>query len=247
MKRVIVIPARIASTRLPKKPLQKIGGKPLVQWVHEKAMRAQRVDSVLIATDDAKIREAALTFGAEVIMTEVSIASGTDRVYHAIKDRKADIIVNLQCDEPMIRPDMIDTLFAAIENERLDMATLCTPLTQKSEYTDPNTVKVVIDKYGFALYFSRSPIPYQRRKRGALLYKHIGIYGFSRGFLEKFVSLEKGVLEETESLEQLRALENGYRIKVLPTEYDGFGIDTEEDLKKARRVLLDSRSSRRGR
>ncbi len=237
MKKVIVIPARYASTRLPAKPLIKIGDKPIIQWVYERASASKLKDKIIIATDDERILEAAAGFGAEAVMTSQSCRSGTDRVYQALEGREGDIVVNLQGDEPFIRADMVDTLFSSIERDNLNMATLCCPLNDEAEMNDPNTVKVVIDKNSFALYFSRAPIPFVRGQRRAPLYKHIGIYGFERSFLEQFVFLSKSRLEETESLEQLRVLENGYKIKVVTTQYSGFGIDTEADLERARVFL----------
>jgi 3-deoxy-manno-octulosonate cytidylyltransferase (CMP-KDO synthetase) len=237
MRKIIVIPARYASTRLPAKPLIEINGKPIIQWVYEKASGSRLKDRIIVATDDERILKVALAFGAEAVMTSPACKSGTDRVYEAMEGQEGDIVINLQGDEPFIRADMVDTLFLAIERDNLNMATLCCPLKDDSELTDPNTVKVVIDKDSFALYFSRSPIPFVRGQRRAPLYKHVGIYGFGRSFLEQFVFLEKSRLEETESLEQLRVLENGYKIKVLTTQYDGFGIDTEADLERARIAL----------
>jgi 3-deoxy-manno-octulosonate cytidylyltransferase (CMP-KDO synthetase) len=258
MKKVIVIPSRYASTRLPGKPLREIGGKPIIRCVYEKAMESRLKDEVIIATDDERIRDAVVSFGADAVMTSPDCRSGTDRCREAIQGRTADIIVNLQGDEPFIRPDMVDMLFDVMAKERLDMATLCSPIIDEEEYTNPNTVKVVLDKSGFALYFSRSPIPYFSVHGSRFtvhgnsqsehlppstchlpqcIYKHIGIYAFSRSFLEKYVTMEKSPLEETESLEQLRVLENGYKIKVLLTDYNGFGIDTEEDLKRAQTVI----------
>jgi 3-deoxy-manno-octulosonate cytidylyltransferase (CMP-KDO synthetase) len=237
MKKVIVIPARYASTRLPAKPLIEINGKPIIQWVYEKASGSRLKDRIIIATDDERILKVALAFGAEAVMTSPACKSGTDRVYEAMEGQEGDIVINLQGDEPFIRADMVDTLFSAIERDNLNMATLCCPLKDDSELADPNTVKVVIDKDSFALYFSRAPIPFIRGQKRAPLYKHIGIYGFGRSFLEQFVFLEKSQLEETESLEQLRVLENGYKIKVLTTQYSGFGIDTEADLERARTAL----------
>jgi 3-deoxy-manno-octulosonate cytidylyltransferase (CMP-KDO synthetase) len=242
MKKIIVIPARYASTRLPGKPLIDIGGKPLLQWAYEGACRSKLADGVLIATDDERIKNAALTFGAEAIMTDPDLPSGTDRVFAAIQGRGDDLIINLQGDEPFIEPSIIDQLFSTMEKEGVEMATLCCPLTEEREYRDPNTVKVALDSSGFALYFSRSPIPYLRTPNSELqtpncLYKHIGIYAFTRSFLQRFVSMPKSPLEETESLEQLRVLENGYRIKAIVTDYNGFGIDTPEDLERARKLL----------
>ncbi len=253
MKKIIVIPARYASTRLPGKSLIDIGGKSLLQRVYDGACRSKLSDGTLIATDDERIKKAALAFGAEVIMTDPALPSGTDRVFAAIQDKEADLVVNLQGDEPFIEPSIIDQLFSAMEEGDVAMATLCCPITDESEYRNPNTVKVVLDNSGFALYFSRSPIPYLRSpiselrtpacqepataSRPNLFYKHIGIYGFTRSFLEQFVTLPKSPLEEAESLEQLRVLENGYKIKVIVTGYSGFGIDTPDDLERARKLV----------
>jgi len=235
MEKLIVIPARYESTRLPGKPLLEIAGKPLIRLVYERAGESRLKDRIIVATDDNRIAEAVSSFGAEAVMTSPSCKSGTDRVFEAIKEREADIIINLQGDEPFIRPDMADLLFSVMEKEDLDMATLCCPIANDNEYHDPNTVKVVLDRHGFALYFSRSPIPYLRNgSNRPLLYKHIGIYAFKRDFLVRFVAMPKSRLEEMESLEQLRVLENGFRIKVLTTHYDGFGIDTLADLERAR-------------
>jgi 3-deoxy-manno-octulosonate cytidylyltransferase (CMP-KDO synthetase) len=242
VKRIIVIPARYASTRLPGKPIIDIGGKPLLQWVYEGACRSKLADRVLIATDEDRVKKTALDFGAEAIMTDPDLPSGTDRVFAAIQGQEADLIINLQGDEPFVEASIVDQLFSAMELGHTDMATLCCPLTDDREYQDPNTVKVVLDQSGFALYFSRSPIPYVKSPDAKLLtpnvaYKHIGIYAFTRPFLQKFVTMPKSRLEETESLEQLRVLENGYRIKVIVTDYRGFGIDTPDDLERARNKL----------
>jgi 3-deoxy-manno-octulosonate cytidylyltransferase (CMP-KDO synthetase) len=242
MKKIIVIPARYASTRLPGKPLIDIGGKPLLQWVYEGACRSKLADGILIATDDERIKNIANNFGAEAIMTDANLQSGTDRVFAAIQGGEADLIINLQGDEPFIEPSIIDQLFSTMEKGGVETATLCCPITDENEYRDPNTVKVVLDSSGFALYFSRSPIPFLRSPNSELrtpncLYKHIGIYAFTRSFLQQFVSMPKSRLEEAESLEQLRILENSYKIKVIITEYDGFGIDTPDDLERARKLL----------
>ncbi len=191
-----------------------------------------------MATDDERIVQAVKAFGGDAVMTSSSCRSGTDRVFETVRQREVDLIINLQGDEPFMRPDMADLLFSVMENENLDMATLCSPIADEREYHDPNTVKVVLDDRGFALYFSRSPIPYLRNDTARpLLYKHIGIYAFKRDFLERFVKMPRSRLEEMESLEQLRVLENGFRIRVLTTQYDGFGVDTPADLERARLVL----------
>jgi 3-deoxy-manno-octulosonate cytidylyltransferase (CMP-KDO synthetase) len=237
MKSIIVIPARFGSTRLPGKPLLDIAGKPLIQWVYERARGSTLASDVLIATDDARIRERCEAFGATVAMTSPECASGTDRVFEAVKGRQADIVVNVQGDEPQIRPDMVDTLIRAIGQEKLDMATLCSIIDDVHDYKSPHVVKIVRDVHGFALYFSRAPLPFMERTTPIPLYKHIGIYAFSRQFLETFVALPKGRLEAAESLEQLRALEAGYRIKTILVDYDGVGIDTEADLERAREAM----------
>jgi 3-deoxy-manno-octulosonate cytidylyltransferase (CMP-KDO synthetase) len=238
VKRLVVIPARYGSIRLPGKPLREIGGKPLIQWVFEGACQSKLADDVIIATDDERVRDAAMAFGAPAVMTSPDLMSGTDRVWEATKGRPADLIVNVQGDEPQIRGDMIDTLFRALEEDRLPMATLVAFLSDTHDYRSPHTVKVVLDKNGFALYFSRAPIPFMQRTTAIPLFKHIGIYGFSRDFLQTFVSLPRGRLEEVESLEQLRALEAGYRIRALLVEYEGVGIDTEEDLERASQAMV---------
>ncbi|MGD0487183.1 MAG: 3-deoxy-manno-octulosonate cytidylyltransferase [Syntrophorhabdales bacterium] len=246
MKKVIVIPARYGSTRLPGKVLLDIAGKPIIQWVYERACESTLKDRILVATDDERIQRRCAAFGALAVMTGPECRSGTDRVYEAIKTINADVIVNLQGDEPEIRGDMIDALFRAVEQERLDMATLCSIIDDPRDYKSPHVVKCVADKNNFALYFSRAPLPFLQKNIPIPLYKHIGIYGFSRSFLETFVSLPKGRLEEAESLEQLRALEAGYRIKVIVTEYEGTGIDTEADLERARKRMKSAHPAARG-
>jgi 3-deoxy-manno-octulosonate cytidylyltransferase (CMP-KDO synthetase) len=237
MKSIVVIPARYGSTRLPGKALADIAGKPLIRWVYERARESTFKDDVLIATDDERIGDACRAFGAPVVMTGSHCKSGTDRVYEAVKGVDADIVVNLQGDEPQIRGDMIDALIRALEQEELDMATLCAYITDPHDYKSPHVAKVVLDRNGFALYFSRAPLPFFQNKVSIPTYRHIGIYAFSRQFLETFVRLPHGPLEEAESLEQLRALEAGYRIKTLLVDYEGIGVDTENDLAKVRAIL----------
>jgi 3-deoxy-manno-octulosonate cytidylyltransferase (CMP-KDO synthetase) len=237
MKSIVVIPARYGSTRLPGKALADIGGKPLIQWVYERACESKLQDEVLIATDDERIEQACRAFGAPVVMTSPECASGTDRVYEAVKDGGADIVVNLQGDEPQIRGDMIDMLIRAVREGSLEMATLCAYITEPHDYKSPHVAKVVLDRNGFALYFSRAPLPFFQKSVSIPTYRHIGIYAFSRPFLEIFVTLPVGRLEQAESLEQLRALEAGYRIKALLTDYEGIGVDTENDLERVRQIL----------
>jgi len=237
MKRVVVIPARYGAARLPGKLLLPIAGKPVIQWVYEAACESTLQDQVVIATDDERLQRRCTAFGAFAVMTPADCPSGTDRVYEAIAHTDAEVIVNLQGDEPEIRGDMIDALIRAVEQEKLDMATLCSIIDDRRDYEDPNVVKCVLDKDHFALYFSRAPLPFLRKTVPVPLYRHIGIYGFSRSFLKTFVSLPRGRLEEAESLEQLRALEAGYKIKVIIAEYEGTGIDTEADLERARQRI----------
>jgi 3-deoxy-manno-octulosonate cytidylyltransferase (CMP-KDO synthetase) len=238
VKSVVVIPARYGSTRLPGKALADIAGKPLIQWVYERAREAKLADDILIATDDERIADACQAFGAPAVMTSRECKSGTDRVYEAVRGVEADIVVNLQGDEPQIRGDMIDTLIEAVDREGLEMATLCAYITEPHDYKSPHVAKVVLDRNGFALYFSRAPLPFFQKSLSIPTYRHIGIYAFSREFLEIFVRLPVGPLEQAESLEQLRALEAGYRIKVLLSDYEGIGVDTEADLARVREILL---------
>ncbi len=231
MKILCVIPARYASTRLPGKPLRDIAGKPMIVRVYERAARAKNIDAVIVATDDERILAAVEQHGGKAMMTRADHPTGTDRLAEvAEKYVDYDVIVNVQGDEPLIEPSLIDELAALFnEDENLRMATVKTPITDAEEQKNPNNVKVVTDKNGFALYFSRSLVPYPRNA-GATVYKHIGIYAYRRDFLAEFAKLPATPLEKSESLEQLRALENGCRIKVIETAQKFVGVDTEEDL-----------------
>lgn len=232
MKIICVIPARFASTRLPGKPLALIAGKPMIQHVYTKACQAKLPEDVIVATDDQKVADVVKGFGGEVIMTSPDHPSGTDRLAEvALNYPDVDVIVNVQGDEPMITPQVIDALAEAfIKDEHLAMATLKT-LMDPEEYDNPNAVKVVTDLHDYALYFSRSLVPYPRKKTEDFkVYKHIGIYAYRRDFLLQYAALEPTCLEQIESLEQLRVLENGFKIKVLNTDFHGIGIDTKEDL-----------------
>ena len=233
-----IIPARWASTRFPGKPLVKLRGKPLVQHVWERAQRAKLVDRVIIATDDMRVAEAAFDFGAEVALTSPKHPTGTDRMAEvASKLKSAPIILNVQGDEPDIAPTTIDRLAKALQDDpRLGMVTAANPVTDPADVHNPNVVKVVTDRRGFALYFSRSPIPFNRG--GAVDYfKHIGLYVYRREFLLGYSGLPVGPLEQAERLEQLRALENGFAIHVAETEYESLGVDTPEDLVRVQRHL----------
>jgi len=233
-----VIPARYSSTRLPGKPLAMIAGKPMIQHVYERASRAQRPKKVLVATDHPLVYGAVEGFGGRAIMTSPHHPTGTDRLAEvAEKFPEVDLIINVQGDEPLIPPEIIDDLAQAFDqNQDLQMATLMTEMDE-SEYSTPSAVKVVTDLEGYALYFSRSLLPFPRSDAGIPVYKHIGIYAYRRDFLLKFAKLSPTPLEETESLEQLRALEHGYKIKVLKTDFKSIGVDTMEDLEKVNLLL----------
>ena len=232
MKVIGVIPARLDSIRFPGKVLVDLWGKPIIQQVYERAKKAKRLDEVLIATDNEKIFETSKKFGAEVVMTSKKHLTGMDRVSEAVEKIDAEIVINIQADAPLIEPLMIDKVAEVLSDEPgLVMATLMKKIEKKEEFYNPNVVKVVTDKQGFALYFSRSPIPYNTRNSFAS-YKHIGAYGYRKNFLLAFIRLPRSPLEKTENLEQLRILENGYKIKMIETDYDMIEVDTEEDLRR---------------
>lgn len=235
MKVVGVIPARWGSTRFPGKSLALICGKPLIQWVLERCRQARRLDQVLVATDDDRIRRVVEAAGGRAVMTRADHASGTDRVAEAVRSMAAQIIVNIQGDEPLIDPVLIDQLVAIMLTESgWDMATAATPLAALAEARRPSICKVVFTAAGQALYFSRWPIPFVREPgftSGPPLYwRHIGIYLYRKAFLERLVQAPPCLLEQAECLEQLRALDLGARIKVLPAAAAGWGVDVPEDL-----------------
>ena len=232
MKVLCVIPARYASTRLPGKPLSMIAGKPMIQHVYERACQAQLPNEVVVATDNELVEKAVLDFGGKAVMTSPDHPSGTDRLAEvALMYPDVDVIVNVQCDEPMIPPEVIDRLAEAFNGDAdLNMATMKVVMDEE-DYENPAAVKVVTDQQGYALYFSRSLMPYPRNKpEGFKVFKHVGIYAYRRNFLLKYAALAPTPLEKAESLEQLRALENGYKIKVLESDFQGIGVDTPEDL-----------------
>lgn len=238
MKIVGVIPARLKSTRLPEKPLQMIAGKYLVQRVYEQAKKARHLDDVNIACDHEKIAAACREAGAKVMLTSPSCSSGTDRVAEIARKMKADVFLNIQGDEPLIDPRTIDQVALLFRDKTVVMGTAVVSLKHKKDINDPNVVKAVLDKQDNVLYFSRSPLPYQRNQVKELVYyKHLGLYGFRREFLLKFAALPQTVLEKSESLEQLRALENGYKIRAVITKYDSIGVDTAKDLKKVCAII----------
>lgn len=239
MKVICVIPARYASTRLPGKPLSMICGKPMIQRVYEQACKAEVPGEVVVATDHELVFNAVKAFGGNVLMTSPDHPSGTDRLAEvALNYPDVDVIVNVQGDEPMIPPEVIDDLANAFEDdENLSMATLKVEM-QSEDYDNPAAVKVVTDLNGYALYFSRSQIPYPRNMPADYkVFKHVGIYAYRRDFLLKYAALTPTPLERAESLEQLRALENGYRIKVLESDFQGVGVDTPEDLARVNEIF----------
>ena len=237
MNVLCVIPARYASTRLPGKPLKDIAGKPMVCRVYDRAAQAGKVSDTLVATDDVRILNAVQEHGGRAMMTRKDHPTGTDRLAEvASAHPEADLIVNVQGDEPLIDPSLIDRLVDVFEEEPdLPMATVMTKITDEEEQRNPNNVKVVTNKDGYALYFSRSLLPYPRHA-GCPVYKHSGIYAYRRDFLLRYAAMAPTPLETAESLEQLRALENGYRIKVVETEAQFVGVDTAEDLEKVNAI-----------
>ncbi|MBD5550035.1 MAG: 3-deoxy-manno-octulosonate cytidylyltransferase [Lachnospiraceae bacterium] len=233
MKNIVaVIPSRYQSSRFPGKPLALIAGKSMIQRVYEQVRQAKGISRVIVATDDERIYGAVKQFGGEVVMTGNCVC-GTERVYEAIKNDVCDFVINVQGDEPLIKPEMIGELIDVIRYDNVDMVTLCKEIKEIVDINNPNIVKVVRDKNDYALYFSRYPIPYNRDEKSDVKYfKHIGIYGYRKDFLEEYVQTEKTSLEIAENLEQLRVLESGYRIKVRETIYDSIGVDAPEDILK---------------
>ena len=238
MKIACIIPSRYASTRLPGKPLRMIAGETLVHRVYERAALAKLPDIVIVATDNEKIESEVKSFGGRVMMTSPDHPTGTDRLAEvAASLPDYDIVVNVQGDEPFINPDVMDSLAKRLaERDDLDMTTAAAPL-KEDEYDDPSAVKVVVNQKGEALYFSRSLIPYPRNEFSVPPLKHVGIYAYRRDFLLAYAGMKQTPLEKTESLEQLRALEMGYKIGVIRIDSEDIGIDTEEDLKKANRLF----------
>ena len=238
MKSICVIPARYSSTRLPGKPLADICGKPMICRVYARAKRSKSVAEVIVATDDERILQAVEKNSGRAIMTRADHKTGTDRLAEvAEKFSDAEVIVNVQGDEPLIEPSLIDELIAEfVADKNLQMATVATELLSEDEMNNPNNVKVVIDRYNDALYFSRSLIPYPRNAGKSKVFKHIGIYAYRRDFLLDYAKMEPTPLEQTESLEQLRALENGYKIRVIKSSCRFVGVDTAEDLELVNKI-----------
>jgi 3-deoxy-manno-octulosonate cytidylyltransferase (CMP-KDO synthetase) len=254
---VAIIPARYGSTRLPGKPLARIGGKPMIQHVYENASQAKGLDRVLVATDDRRVEETVRGFGGEVVITSKDHASGTDRLAEVARKIKADWFVNVQGDLPFIESETITRAIRPMRRDRsIPMGTVGTPIFDEAEWRNPNIVKVLTDRKGFALYFSRSPIPYvrngaidlngnsasRRLKRRLWGHRHIGLYVYRRDFLLKFARLRPTALEQIESLEQLRALAYGHRILVATVDERSVEVDTPADLAKAENYLRQHRN-----
>lgn len=254
MKVMAIIPARYGSERFPAKVLAPLLGKPMIQWTWEQARRASRVDEVVVATDDERVLRAVEAFGGCAILTSTEHQSGTDRVAEAAAKSTAELIVNLQGDEPLMHPETIDrAVVPFLEDEALSMGSAKVEITEAQNYLDPNVVKVVCDDQDFACYFSRSPLPYYRGrenlvqawkesgKRPAELqpppYKHLGLYVYRTDFLQAFARLPRPAMEDAEKLEQLRALAWGFKIKVVTTPHDSIGVDSPEDLRRAEALL----------
>ncbi|MBN1780254.1 3-deoxy-manno-octulosonate cytidylyltransferase [bacterium] len=239
-----VIPARYASSRFPGKPLAMIAGKPMIQWVYERALRAAHISKLFVATDDERIQQAVHAFGGLVIMTSPECRSGTDRVYEAVRDIECDIVVNIQGDEPFIYPKMIDLAAEIlIQDPDARMGTLIKRIFRAEDLSNANVTKVVVNQQGHALYFSRLPVPFYRDEtdpaeqiKNRCYYKHVGIYSYRKNFLKQMVQWPQTLLESAEKLEQLRALDHGARIKVAETDSETLGVDTMEDLERARQL-----------
>jgi len=231
MKIICVIPSRIASTRLPRKPLLPIQGKPMIQWTFENARRCKILDKVVVATDCQEIESIVKQVGGEVFMTDPALQTGSDRVaFVARQFSDADVVINLQGDEPFIRPHMLEELVQPyLDGETPEMTTLAYPLNMADKYQDPGAVKVITDMHQNAIYFSRAPIPYFRTTTVVPVYHHMGLYAFRRDFLLHYTTLPQTPLEQAESLEQLRVLEHGFKIRVCLTEGRTLEINTPEE------------------
>jgi len=238
---VVIIPARYQSTRFPGKPLAELDGRPMIEHVYRRATEAPNIERVIVATDDERVADAVRAFGGTVAMTRADHRSGTDRIAEVAQGLACDVVVNLQGDEPLVHPSTIAALIGPMESDpTIQMTTVCRPL-EADDLDDPNVVKVVVDLDGCALYFSRAPVPYGRSRDGHFVptcsFKHLGLYAYRREFLLRLAALAPTPLELAESLEQLRALEHGVRIKVVQTAHDSTGVDTPADLDRVRRRL----------
>ncbi len=238
-KAAVVIPSRYQSSRFPGKPLAPILGKPMIQWVYEGVGRAKCVDRIIIATDDERIKQVAQSFGAEVVMTSARHQTGTDRVAEVAGQLDSALIINVQADEPLIQGEMVDSLVLVLQEKNVSVASLMARIEDMELIHNPNIVKVVVDNDGFSLYFSRAPIPFGA---SSFFFQHIGCYGFRREVLFEFVRMRRSKLEEMEKLEQLRALENGYKIRMVEVAQPLLSVDTPEDIIKVENFLRERRN-----
>ena len=240
MKALGVIPARLASTRLPEKILRPLGGKPMIQHVWERARKAKKLGDVIVATDDARIQKCVEGFGGKAFMTRKDHPNGTSRIAGVMGHFKQDLVINIQGDQPLVDPAALDEMVGIFEKSKeVEMLTLAVRMTDKASFENPNVVKIVCDGAGNALYFSRATIPFVQGKQVCAFsfLKHLGVYGYRRDFLLEFVAWQPGVLENIEKLEQLRVLERGRSIRVIETEYDFISVDTEEDLQEVEKRM----------
>jgi len=251
MKQIVVIPARLNSSRLPNKVLLDLKGKTVVQRVYEQCLKAKNIDEVYITTDSIEVQNSCKNFTQNIIMTKDTHESGTDRIAEAVEAIECNVVINVQGDEPFIDPSLIDELASSFENRQIQMASAMHKILRVDELKNHNVVKVTIDKNYNALYFSRSIIPHHRDDWESLLchhetipeplkfFRHLGIYGYTKEFLLEYSKMEPTYLERLEKLEQLRVLENGYKIKMIETDYNSIGIDTKEDYEKAIGLLKE--------
>ena len=241
MKVIAIIPARYGSTRFPGKPLVHIMGIPMIQWVYENVKKVETISAVYVATDNQQIYDTVQGFGGKALMTSSEHTCGSDRIAECLRRLNiADetVVLNIQGDEPLIRKEMIGDLIACFDDPGVYMGTLKKLITSEDEFVNPNVVKVITDRNGDAIYFSRYAIPYEREGKKSNHYKHIGAYGYTAKFLLQYCKLPKSDLEIAESLEQLRVIENGYKIRVKETQYQTIGVDTPEQIKQVEQMLL---------
>lgn len=249
---VAVVPARYDSQRFPGKVLADVGGDPLIRRVFERAAKARKVDRAFVATDSERVESACRAFTSDVWLSRAPHASGTDRVAEVAREVEAEIFVNVQTDEPMMDPDLVDALIEVVEGQGIEFASAVAPIADMRDFLDPNIVKVVCDGVGDALYFSRAPIPWPRGvdlapdapwPEGLHAYKHIGIYAYRREALLDLAARPRSRAEIAESLEQLRVLDNGWKMRILEWDYHGIGVDTESDLQRLRKYIIDNQST----
>lgn len=245
-----VIPARYASVRFEGKVLADLLGKPMIEHVWENAKKAKTLDDLVVACDDERIYKVVTAFGGKVVMTAKGHTSGTERLTEVVSDIDVKVVVNIQADEPLIHPSMIDdAVYPLLNNPEIVVSTLMKRIEHEEEISDANVVKVVVDKKGYALYFSRCPIPFVREEEPGMRvhYKHIGLYAYTKDFLFTYKQLAMSKLEKYEKLEQLRILENGYPIRVIETKYETIGVDTREELERVREwLVLKSKMQQQG-